>query len=55
MVIGTLSHEDLQLGVLRRETLEIVAYLLLAHGGRKVVLAFEDELGRNIRIEVVKT
>ena len=55
MVVCALSHENLELGVFGGEGFEIVTYLLLAHCGRQVVFALEDEFGRHIRIEVIKT
>ena len=54
MIIRTLSHEHLQTGVHGRELRKMVADLLLAHRGGKVILALENEVRRHVGIEIVK-
>ena len=54
MVIRALAHEDLEAYVGSGEFLEEVADLLLAHGGREVVLALVNEIRGNVGVEVVE-
>ena len=54
MVVGTLTDEHLQFLVLLVQRLEEVPDLLLGHCLRQVIFTLEDDILRDIGIEVVQ-
>ncbi len=54
MVVGTLANEHLQFLVLLVKRLEEVPNLLLGHCLRQVIFTLEDDILRDIGIEVVQ-
>lgn len=55
MVIGSLTGIYPELGIGKGEGLEKITNLLLAQGGREVIIAFSNEICRHIGVKVIQS